>query len=350
MPEERNTFEGLRALARRLPALAFCLALAFAVLGVGEAVRQRGEDEYVRNVTQDVLRGAQATDTVSKAAALRDYLRTHVRNINFYARTRPFLRDTAADTLRTGKGRCGEAIRAVGNMARAAGIRAQRLYLEGKKSHVVALISAEDGSSLIVDSADRPYFADIEPLSELFFFFKQKTAYEILIVTGVQTCALPISCWPRSIERGSIRPSSRSSSSRSEAFFRITCSTYPFSRFWSSTLRSLAVKTSTGMSRQSGRWRISTRNSNPSISGITRSSTITSGDDSASCSSAKRPLLAPATCPFSCSSTRRTPSRMLSSSSTSRTLRAIGLLMFCSSLMRRSRSIGLVMYSVAPSE
>src|SRR3712207_7556365 len=26
-----------------------------------------------------------------------------------------------------------------------------------------------------------------------FFFFKQKTAYEILAVTGVQTCALPIS-------------------------------------------------------------------------------------------------------------------------------------------------------------
>src|SRR2546430_9612208 len=28
-----------------------------------------------------------------------------------------------------------------------------------------------------------------------FFFFKQKTAYEILTVTGVQTCALPI-FWP----------------------------------------------------------------------------------------------------------------------------------------------------------
>src|SRR5204862_3982465 len=26
----------------------------------------------------------------------------------------------------------------------------------------------------------------------VFFFFKQKTAYEILYVTGVQTCALPI--------------------------------------------------------------------------------------------------------------------------------------------------------------
>src|SRR3712207_9077284 len=27
---------------------------------------------------------------------------------------------------------------------------------------------------------------------EIFFFFKQKTAYEILALTGVQTCALPI--------------------------------------------------------------------------------------------------------------------------------------------------------------
>ena len=152
---------------RPLNAIPFALALVFLALGVGEAVRQRGEDEYVRSVTQDVLRDAQATDTASKAAALRDYLRTHVRNINFYARTRPFLRDTAADTLRMSKGRCGEATRAFVNMARAAGIRAQRLYLEGKKSHVVALISAEDGSSLIIDSADRPYFADIEPLSEL---------------------------------------------------------------------------------------------------------------------------------------------------------------------------------------
>src|SRR6266536_5217603 len=29
--------------------------------------------------------------------------------------------------------------------------------------------------------------------SRAFFFFKQKTAYEIPLVTGVQTCALPIS-------------------------------------------------------------------------------------------------------------------------------------------------------------
>src|SRR5436309_15102564 len=96
---------------RLLHAILFALALVFLALGVGEAVRQRGEDEYVRRVTQDVLRDAQGADAVSKAAALRDYLRAHVRNVNFYARTRPFLRDTAADTLRTGKGRFGEATR-----------------------------------------------------------------------------------------------------------------------------------------------------------------------------------------------------------------------------------------------
>src|SRR6056300_1056737 len=37
----------------------------------------------------------------------------------------------------------------------------------------------------------------------VFFFFKQKTAYEILNVTGVQTCALPIS--PVSANRRSRR-------------------------------------------------------------------------------------------------------------------------------------------------
>src|SRR5438874_8235679 len=36
-----------------------------------------------------------------------------------------------------------------------------------------------------------PYAASL-PQRPFFFFFKQKTAYEILYVTGVQTCALPI--------------------------------------------------------------------------------------------------------------------------------------------------------------
>src|SRR6059058_6337856 len=36
---------------------------------------------------------------------------------------------------------------------------------------------------------------------QLFFFFKQKTAYEIRYVTGVQTCALPIYLDAPTVER-----------------------------------------------------------------------------------------------------------------------------------------------------
>ena len=57
----------------------------------------------------------------------------------------------------------------------------------------------------------------------------------VLIIFYIQDfharTSLTFACWPRSIDRGSIRPSSRSSSPSSEAFFRITRSTYPFNRF-----------------------------------------------------------------------------------------------------------------------
>jgi hypothetical protein len=153
---------------RRLaaPALA-CLALALLAAGVFEAREQRRQDEYVGAVTRGALANA-PRDFEAKVTALRDHIRTHVRNVQFAGLTRPLLRDTAADTLRTGRGRCGEAARAFVNMARAAGIPSQRLYLEGEKSHVVAVVTREDGSVLIVDSsADPNYFPRLEPLSAL---------------------------------------------------------------------------------------------------------------------------------------------------------------------------------------
>jgi hypothetical protein len=152
---------------KTLAKVAFLLAPVFLVLGIVEAIEQHDDDVYVRAVTQDILRDAPGDDLNSKVTAIRDYLRTHVRDIWFYADRRPFLRDTAADTLRLGRGRCGEATRAFINMARAAGIPAQRLYLEGVKSHVVALIDGADGRRTIVDSADNPFFAENEPLSNL---------------------------------------------------------------------------------------------------------------------------------------------------------------------------------------
>ena len=152
---------------RPLTAALACLALAFLAAGVLEAREQRRQDEYVRAVTREALAGV-PDDFDAKVVALRDYVRAHVRNVEFAGLTRPFLRDTAADTLRTGKGRCGEASRVFVNMARAAGIPAQRLYLEGEKSHVVAVAVKDDEEIIVVDSsADPTYFKELEPLSAL---------------------------------------------------------------------------------------------------------------------------------------------------------------------------------------
>jgi hypothetical protein len=153
---------------RRLFAVALAgLALALLAAGIFEAREQQRQDEYVRAVTREALAGV-PDNFDAKVVALRDYIRTHVRNIEFKGLTRPFLRDTAADTLRTGKGRCGEAARVFVNMARAAGIDAQRLYLEGEKSHVITVVGRGDGTVLVVDSsADPTYFQNLEPLSAL---------------------------------------------------------------------------------------------------------------------------------------------------------------------------------------
>lgn len=150
-----------------LSVLTFTLALVFLALALREGVRQHQEDLYIHAATQEALREATGPDLVSKVTAMRDFVRSHVRNADFSARNRPFLRDSAADTLATGRGRCGEATRLFVNMASAAGISARRLYLEGRKPHVVAVVSAEDGSRLVVDSSDRPYLSEIEPFDRL---------------------------------------------------------------------------------------------------------------------------------------------------------------------------------------
>ena len=150
-----------------LPAIYVGLALALLAAGAGEAVVQQRQDEYVRAATREALQGARGGDFEAKVVALRDYVRARVRDVGFKGLARPFLRDTAADTLRTGKGRCGEAARVFVNMARAAGIPAQRLYLEGEKSHVISVVTRDDGAVLIVDAVEPAYFTELEPLSAL---------------------------------------------------------------------------------------------------------------------------------------------------------------------------------------
>lgn len=158
--------KALGALA--LPPVLFALALALLAAGAAEALVQHREDEYVARVTREVLEGAGARDRRAKLLALRDYVRAHVDTADFYFRNRPLLRNTAAETLRTGKGRCGESARLFANMARAAGIRSQRLYLEGRRSHVVNVVEAEGGGTLLVDAgAPIHYIDEIGPVEAL---------------------------------------------------------------------------------------------------------------------------------------------------------------------------------------
>lgn len=148
-------------------AILFIIALALLSLAVVEGLSQKRDDDFVDSQAREALRGIDADDFDAKLTALRDYVRARVRNQDFPARGRPFLRDTAADTLRAGKGRCGEATRAFVNLARAAGVNAQRLYLDGRRPHVLAVVRTTDGRRLIVDAYEWPYVPETEPLERL---------------------------------------------------------------------------------------------------------------------------------------------------------------------------------------
>jgi hypothetical protein len=149
------------------PLITFALALVFLALGLRECVRQHREDLYVKAAANEALSETTSPDLALKVTAIRDFIRGRVHGANFSPRNRPFLRNSAADTLESGKGRCGEATRLFVNMASAAGISAHRLYLEGRKPHVVAVVVADDGSRLVIDSSDRPYLPEVVQFESL---------------------------------------------------------------------------------------------------------------------------------------------------------------------------------------
>jgi Transglutaminase-like superfamily len=137
-------------------------------LGAYEAALQYGETAYVRRVAREAVRGLPQGDERSAVTALRDYVRAHVRHeARHVVRERPVLRASAADTLRAGKGDCGEATRVFINLAGAVGIRAQRLYLEGPQPHVVAEVSLRGGDEVVVDAYDAPFIPELETFDEV---------------------------------------------------------------------------------------------------------------------------------------------------------------------------------------
>ncbi|MCA1632762.1 MAG: transglutaminase-like domain-containing protein [Acidobacteria bacterium] len=151
----------------RGPYIFYGLFLTLMVPGICEALAQYRDVQYVRLIAMGAAKEAKSADELSVVVALRDHVRRHVSHKDYRSRGRPFLRESAAGTLRSGKGRCGEATRAFINMADALGIRAQRLYLEGRKPHVVAEVRLKDGGRVIVDSYDEAYIPELESLDRV---------------------------------------------------------------------------------------------------------------------------------------------------------------------------------------
>jgi hypothetical protein len=142
------------------------IAIALTMSSI-EAVEQHQESLYVKAVAGEVVRKAGAEDNRARVIALRDYLRERVTFQGAPYDVRPFLRATAAETMRSGKGYCGEVTRAFIRLAGAAGIKAQRINLYGKDNHVVAEAELSPGEWALVDGQNPPHIRDLEPLDQV---------------------------------------------------------------------------------------------------------------------------------------------------------------------------------------
>lgn len=151
-------------LNRWLQAMIFTLCL---IMGILEILYQISDSRYVRSVARQIVQQSGAADQKSQVLALRDFLRRTVQYQNAEIEGRPFLRDSAADTIRSGKGYCGEVTRAFINLAAAVGIRAQRINLWGRSPHVVAEAEIAPDKRVIVDCQNPPQIADLETLDQV---------------------------------------------------------------------------------------------------------------------------------------------------------------------------------------
>jgi hypothetical protein len=159
---------GRSSLVRHWRSLVFYLALLAALsLGVTQVVKQYQETRFINQAARQAVPETPGKDTRATVLALRDYIRQNVTRANYRSKGRPLLRDTAAETLKRGTGGCGEVTRVFINMAAAVGIPSQRLYLDGSRNHVVALVKLNDGKQILVDSLDFPYLDEIEELQQV---------------------------------------------------------------------------------------------------------------------------------------------------------------------------------------
>lgn len=153
---------------RKYLKIAYWLIVAAAlVMSVFEAYRQIREDHYISDLAGRIVSRAGAVTPRERIIALRDHIRKTVRYEEAPYHNRPFLRATAAETLQSGEGYCGEVTRAFINLARAVDIRAQRINLWGSLPHVVAEAEITRGDNVIVDCQYPPTIKDLEKLDRV---------------------------------------------------------------------------------------------------------------------------------------------------------------------------------------
>ena len=151
----------------RLRYLYWAIVVGALVMASIEAAKQRWESQYVKAIAERIVREAGAEDNRSRVIALRDYLRKRVTFYDAAHDERSFLRATAAETLSSGKGYCGEVTRAFIRLAAAVDIRAQRINLYGSDNHVVAEAELRPGERVLVDGQNPPHVRDLDPLDQV---------------------------------------------------------------------------------------------------------------------------------------------------------------------------------------
>ncbi len=178
------------------------LAAAVLLILMARAIwLQRQEDALMRTTAAAIVRDAGAVTTEEKVQALRAYIREHVTWRGATLARTSFLRDTATQTLKSGKGYCGENSRLFILLARAVGIPSQRVNLYGRKNHVVAEVDL-DGRRVVVDCQNPGYVPEMVPvdtvIGERRFGFKDASTIHVgrfLIGRLVQRIVLRIGPW-----------------------------------------------------------------------------------------------------------------------------------------------------------
>jgi SAM-dependent methyltransferase len=126
------------------------------VLSGYQAVCYWQEQQWLRSKAHAIVDAAGAQTTREKVHALRNHIRASVRYENAPRDDRSFLRDSAQETLESGRGYCGEATRAFIGLARNLDIQAQRVNLHGRANHVLADAEVAPGQWALVDLQEDP--------------------------------------------------------------------------------------------------------------------------------------------------------------------------------------------------